>query len=173
LPQEPQLLESELRSTQLLLHSVEGHGQVEVVVWMIVAVVVEMLAVVAVGVELEGSAHANSGDMSWRLLFGPVPAGQAGCGPRRGAPFHITRNSPNPNMRGYASCSMSCFTRRATCPGTCSTSRYWSSDSRYAARPETVAAAVFVIIKYTRSEKKKVDNIWRNLPIDVPCCRPT
>ena len=116
MPQEPQLLESELRSTQLLLHSVEGHGQVEVVVWMIVAVVVEMLAVVAVGVEL----HANSGDTSWRLLFSPVPGAQAG-GCRRGAPFHITRNSPNPNMRGYASCSMSCFTRRATCPGTCST----------------------------------------------------
>jgi hypothetical protein len=62
---------------------------------------------------------------------------------------------------------MSVFIFAATCPGTRNTGQYWSSDSRYAATPATVAEAIFDVIEYTGWESR-VDKVLRNLHIDVP-----
>jgi hypothetical protein len=53
---------------------------------------------------------------------------------------------------------MSDFVRAATSVGPSSSCANWGSDSRYAARPETAAVAIFDVIEYTRSENR-VDNV--------------
>lgn len=139
---------------------------VNMLVLVLVAVVVVVLITVTVKFDKTGDiGHVNSQGMAWRLSFDLLPCGHSV--PSRGAPFHSTRGCSG--MREYARLMMRFFVLTATSPGTCSSCAYWGSDSRYAARPETVAAAIFDVIKCTRLENKE-ENIKRNLPIDVPCC---